>query len=58
MFAVEESSFCIRLLCKNLRPWTMTTSEGRGGPGEHNVRCMPVLSMEGIQNLGAGAILA
>ena len=30
MYALEESSFCIRLCCKNIRPWKMMLSTAKG----------------------------
>lgn len=33
MYALEESSFCIRLICKQNRPWIINLSAGPGTPG-------------------------
>jgi len=41
MYALEESSFCIRLICKQNRPWIVNLSAGPGTPGGARERALP-----------------
>jgi hypothetical protein len=45
MYALEESSFCIRLICSQNRPWLINLSAGPGQPGGARERALPAFTI-------------